>query len=139
MSNATLIGCNLFSASFTECKLLGTVLSRVSSLIGAEFIKCSFDYADMRALDLSGMDFSNSSFVETDLSLANLEKTTFINSQFVNVSINGAKLLMTDLRGATIQGISFKEDNLKGIILTPHQVEMLAQEIGITVIESDEK
>ncbi len=138
-SNANIIGCNLFSAEFIECKLLGILLSQASSIIGTEFKKCNFDYADMRALDLSGQDFSYSSFIETDLSLTNLEKTSFINSQFININTNGAKLQMTDLRGATVQGIHLQTTNLKGMIFTPEQILDLVRDIGIVIMESDQK
>ena len=43
---------------------------------------------------------------------------------------------MTDFRGATLAGMNLKTDNLKGVIITPKQLEMLAGEIGIKVIDS---
>lgn len=133
-SNAKIDGCNFFSAVFRECKLLGLKFSRVSSLIGATFTKCSFDYADMRALNLSRLNLENSSFIETDFSLANLENTSFINSQMINCNFNQVKYKMTDFRGAILQAVSLK-DNLKGIIITPQQLKMLAEEIGIHIMD----
>lgn len=135
-SNANIAGCNFFSAIFIECKLLGLIFSRASSIIGIQFAKCNFDFADMRGLDLSGLDLSRSSFSETDLSLANLEKTSFINSYIANVKLDGATCNMTDFRGAELQGFNLKTQNLKGIILTPQQVMLLASDIGIQVLEA---
>lgn len=137
LSNANIAGCNFFSASFSECKLLGLVFPRANSLISATFTKCSFDYADLRGVDLSGLDLSNSTFHETDLSLANLKKTVFINSHITNIKVDGAKLEMTDFRGAELQGFSLKTDNLKGAIFTPEQIQQLAEQIGIHIMETN--
>lgn len=137
-SSSKIVGTNFFSSTFAECKLMGLSFPRVASLIGVEFKKCIFDYSDMRGLDLSGFDLSHSSFVEADLSLCNLEKTSLINSQLVQTIFDGAKFSVTDLRGATLQGIGLKTHNLKGVIITPQQLEILAQEIGITVLEATE-
>ncbi len=135
LSNANITGCNFFSASFIECKLLALNFTKANFLIGTTFTKCNFDFANLRGIDLSGLDLTDSSFIETDLSLANLEKTIFVNSYISNIKLDGAKLMLTDFRGAQLQGISLKKDNLKGAIFTPKQLEMLASETGIHVFE----
>ena len=134
-SNANVAGCNFFSAVFIECKLLGVVFSRANSLIGVTFTQCNFDYADLRGIDLSGLDLSKSSFFETDLSMANLEKTLFVNCHVTNIKVQKARLHMTDFRGAELLGFNLRSDDLKGIIVTPQQMEQLATAVGIHVIE----
>ena len=137
LTNANIAGCNFFSANFEKSKLMGLSFSRANSLIGITFTKCNFDFADLRGVDLSGQDLSDCSFNETDLSLANLEKTIFLNSHIANVKLNEAKLLLTDFRGAELQVFNLKKSNFKGAIFTPQQIAMLAEDIGIQVLETN--
>lgn len=136
LANATITGCNFFSCTFKESKLLGLQFPACGSLIGATFEKCILDYANFRALDLKKMDFSYTSCIETDFSLANLERVSFMNGDLSHTIFNGAKFLMTDVRGATVTGLSLK-NNVKGIILTLKQLQDLGEAIGLTIIESD--
>jgi len=41
---------------------------------------------------------------------------------------------MTDFRGAELQGINLKTDNLKGAIFTPEQLMQFAAQIGIHIL-----
>jgi len=134
-SNANVAGCNFFSVSFEKCRFVGVKVSEAGSTIGTQWIACNFDYADMRALDLSGLDLSASSCIETDFSLANLKKTNFMNSRIMNAKFDSAKVDMTDFRGCELQGFSFTIP-LKGAIFTPNQVIQLAEAVGVHVIES---
>lgn len=54
----------------------------------------------------------------------------------MNIRIDGAKLLLTDFRRAELQGFNLKISNLKGTIFTPQQLEMLAEEIEIQILEA---
>jgi fluoroquinolone resistance protein len=136
LSNCHIIGVNFFGASFDNCKLLGLSFSKTNSTLGITFTKCNFDFADLRAIDLSKQDLSNCSFIETDLSLCNLDRTIFVNSRVVNIKIDGTKMNQTDFCGCEIQGFNLKTSNLKGAIFTPQQLEMLANEIGIQIYDT---
>jgi uncharacterized protein YjbI with pentapeptide repeats len=135
LANATITGCNFFSCTFKESKLLGLQFPACESLIGVTFEKCILDYANFRSLDLKKMDFSHSSCIETDFSLANLDRVSFMNADLSHAVFNGVKFHMTDMRGATVTGFSLK-NNVKGIILTPKQLQDLGEAVGITILES---
>lgn len=135
LSNANITGCDFFGATFRDCKLMGLQFSKTASLVGVTFMRCNFDYADFRGINLSKQDLSSCSFIETDLSLANLEKTIFMDSRIQNIKLNEAKLSMTDFRGAEIQGFNLRSMNLKGAIFSARQLKMLAEDVGILIID----
>ncbi len=89
----------------------------------------------MSLIHLCSIAGAGHSFTETDLSLTNLKKTSFVNAYISTVVLDGAKLNLTDFRGAEIQRLNIKTQNLTGAILTPQQLKMLAEEIGITVLD----
>jgi fluoroquinolone resistance protein len=83
-----------------------------------------------------GMTFERCSLVEADLSLTDLSKASLRNCDLTRADIQEASFSLTDLRGANLTGWNLKRDNLAGIIVTPHQFEVLAGEIGIQVLDS---
>ena len=119
-----MLGCRLVGFSLVDGQCSNLLLQRCngesarfwnSSLRDARFEHCSLKTASFENTDLSGVVFHN-----CDLSGADLR---------------GAKLAGTDLRGCTLEGINVALADLRGAILEPAQLGLLAALLGVEVRE----
>lgn len=135
-SNARIAGCNLFSAAFERCKMIGLDFRDGVNLTATTFRECNLSYAVFRGLALTKMKFECCSLIEADLSLTDLKQASLVGCDLARVDIQGAAFWQTDLRGADLTGWDLKRHDLRGIVVTPDQFAFLATEIGIQIIDS---
>lgn len=136
LSGARISGCNLFSASFVESKMLGLDFRDGVVLTATRFTRCRLDYTTFRGVSLKKISFARCSLVEADLSLTDLSHASFVDCDLSNVDLHEATLFMTDLRGATLSGWNVRRHDLAGIVISPAQCRHLIEELGIQVLEA---
>lgn len=130
--NCTFTNCNFFDASFTACKLVGSVFERCSTrllrvvggdwsfvgLRGADLRSVVLDGVRMREADLTGARFDGATVTAVDLSGSALDRTTWPGC---------------DLRGSDLSSLDPAGADLRGAIVTWEQAVVLATNLGLDV------
>jgi len=135
LSNARIAGSNLFSTAFEECRMVGLDFREGLTLTATTFKACILDYAIFRGVSLEKKVFEQCSLVEAALSLTNLRQASFDRCDLTRADIQEAAFFQTDLRGANLTGWNLKRHDLRGTIVTTAQLETLAAELGILIID----
>lgn len=85
--------------------------------------------------DLSGRNLREWTFVDVDWRHANFRKADLRNANLSGADFLGADLRSADLRGANLEGTVFTESDLRGVLVSPKQLEVAA---GVATADMDE-
>ncbi len=135
LSSVKVAGANFFSTLFRECKLMGVSFTVHTNITSCVFEKCHLEYTSWRGMNLTGMDFSHTLLKGSDFGATNLARVNFTNSDLLECDWDYAKFNQTDVRGAKLDTLSLKKD-LHGLIISLTQLKGLAENEGITVLDS---
>ncbi|WP_445670723.1 pentapeptide repeat-containing protein [Paenibacillus sp. FSL W8-0919] len=91
------------------------VILRASSLIGASFLDCNFEFADFNNCNLESIDIadcvlSKASFYKANMRYAKINISMCIETCFDEVDLSNGELI-----GSTLRNASFRNANLSGI------------------------
>jgi fluoroquinolone resistance protein len=136
-AGAGIQGVSLFASVIEECKMMGLNFARGVRFDATTFKKTNLDYSLFRGADLSDLEFNGCSMRECDLTGANLEKASLIECDLTDADWSEVRTYSTDLRGSRVRGLDLRTGP-HGVILTSRQVLMLAEDIGVTVIDPAE-
>jgi uncharacterized protein YjbI with pentapeptide repeats len=131
-TNCTFENCNFFGATFTDCKVVGSMFDRCQldqlsvvggdwsfvGLPGAVLKNAAFSDVRMREVDLVGVQGDGTTMRRCDLS----------GSSFAKASLEGA-----DLRGSDLSGIEPGTVNLRNAIIDFNQAVLIATAYGLDV------
>ncbi|MCT4688484.1 pentapeptide repeat-containing protein [Vallitalea sp.] len=123
---------DLFSAKFTDCKMVGSTFDE-SNLLGVVIVRGDFSYTNLKFHDFKGLDFSEVNLTRADLTGCNLEKVIFNGAKLSYTNLHKAKLNGCDFREAIIEGINLSELDLHNVKLDIAGCILLATSFGAKV------
>lgn len=92
-----------------------------------------FSFSDFSEADLSYSNFSNCNFENVILVAANLQCAALTDCNLLDIEWHDAVLRELDLRGAMFNTINPKTLDLKDVVISPVQFEMLSEHLGLIV------
>ncbi len=123
---------NLFDATFTQCKLTGSVFES-AELRPLHVDGGDWSYVRLRGADLRGVSLRGVRLVEADLTDADLSGCDLRECDLSYATLRGATLAGADLRGARLDGVDVARLNLDGVVLDVAQAIQVAQGLGARV------
>lgn len=120
---------NLFTASFIDCKMVGSILSG-ASIPGLTIRGGDWSYAYLKECNLKGFDLRDIRFVKADLFKCNLENADLRGADMTQAILSHANLKGADLRGANIEGVDIKSLNMKKTKIDFKQAILIAEACG---------
>lgn len=121
-----MLGCRLVGFSLVDGQCSNLLLQRCNAE-SARFWNSSLRHTRFEGCSLKGASFENS-----DLSGA-----TFRGCDLSGADLRGAKLAGTDLRGCVLENLHVALTGLRGAILEPAQLGLLAALTGVEIRELD--
>ena len=127
LSEAILIGADLFLADLSETNLAEALLDE-ASLSGARFIGANLSRAALLKSDLRGANLTNANLSEADLvvaclMMANLSGANLSGANLSEAILTGANLSEANLSGTDLSRANLSEANLSGANLNRANLE----------------
>jgi fluoroquinolone resistance protein len=124
--------CSFFDATFTRCKLVGSVFER-----------CTFDimtveggdwsFTGLRGAALGTATFSGLRMRETDLTGAKCQGATFRDVDLSGAALQHADFTRSDLRGSDLSAVDPATTQLRHAVITADQAVAVALALGLDV------
>ena len=152
LREARFVQCDLTTAVFERCRCFGIELDRcnaqgcdfnladtslglstTNAYASATFTDCNLAYSDFTGVDLSECRLTGCRLIHAIFNEANLTRADLGGSDLSNFEARFVELAGVDLRGATFNNINLREVDLTGAKVTPDQVLMLLEPLGIDV------
>jgi uncharacterized protein YjbI with pentapeptide repeats len=92
-----------------------------------------FSFSDFSGANLSYANFSDCNLENGILAAANLQCATLTDCNLLDIEWHDAVLRELDLRGAMFNTINPKTLDLKDVVISPLQVEMLSEHLGLII------
>lgn len=142
LSMATLSRARGYDLLLEDCQAQGADFSQLDTRmplaiqeppVACTLRGCNLSHADLSRIDLSGADLSGSRLLEALLDDSSLRGADLSGCDLNNISGRGLDLTGADLRGATFNNLDPRRVDLTGVRITPEQVTMLLEPLGIVL------
>jgi fluoroquinolone resistance protein len=134
--NCTFVSCNLFDASFTGCKLVGSRFERCSTRL-LRVVDGDWSFVGLPGADLRSVTFSGVRMREADLTGARLDGATVTGVDLSGSSLSRTSWVRCDLRGSDLSSLDPAQAQLRGAIVTEEQAVVVATNLGLDVRPQD--
>jgi len=121
---------------FVECRLSGFDL-RMGELRDVVFERCKMPDSFFSEMKLIRVRFDDCQLTNLDLSFSAIESLAMRDCNARFLRLNDARVSHCDLRGSTIDGISFDVKSAPGLVIEPVQSPAIASSMGVRVIDRD--
>ena len=140
LANSVLHESIIYRTQWSACRLTGIDASN-SSFMHTVFDKCIIDLGNFRFTSFKNVNFRSCMLNDAEFGGADLRGVRFSDCILKQTQFSGAKLKGTDLRGSDIDGLGIPPENLRGVIIDPSQLTVLAgsliKHFGL-IVQNDE-
>jgi uncharacterized protein YjbI with pentapeptide repeats len=130
--NCTFLNCSLFQASFTRCKLVGSVFR------GCRFDLLRVDGGDWSFVSLAEADLHGVTLTGARMREADLAGASCVGASLTDLDLSGATWTKADLSGCDLRGTDLSSldpllTTVRGAIVSGEQAATIAAAVGFDV------
>ena len=141
LSVVDLVRCSAYDVQFLHCQMQGSDLSKSdfclpvgdARLAAMTMQQCNFSFGNLSQCYLNNCEISDSRLLEACFDYTDLSEATLTNNNLHNLVATGLEIWGADLSGSEFNNLNPQHINLDQVTMTPEQLTMLADCVGIVV------
>ncbi len=131
-SNVDFTDAIIHKTIFNNCKMIGANLSN-ATFMNVMLYNCHSKYANYRFAQLKKSIFEMTNFESSDFQNAVLNEVQLLKSNFRESQFSGSCLNNIDFRTCDIDGMGFRIEDVKGVIMSAYQAVAVAKVAGVII------